>query len=148
MQKCLIALALFFVALSSQAQDMHQDDPGSALYSPPISPIPHWYEVRGGSWRVSLATIQELRLLIQGEIGNNKHFYPGGAVPRYAIQFRGETRDGHHVVRLVGACNAGDKFNWKLSDQFMQVHDGGKCYFEANYLLNDKQFSFRYHGYA
>lgn len=148
MRRYLIPLVVLLFALPSQAQDIQRGGPGSAMYIPPINPIPHWYEVRGGSWRVPLATVQELRLLIEGEIGRNKHFYPEGTVPRYAIQFRGETLDGRQVVRLVGACIAGENHEWKLSEQFIQMDDGGKCYFDADYRLDDRQLRFGYHGNA
>jgi hypothetical protein len=148
MPTCLLSLLGFLVALPAQAQDMLREGPGSAYYIPPINPLPHWYEVRGGSWRVPLSTVQELRTLIEGEIARNKYFYPEGTAPGYAIQFRGETLEGAQVVRLAGACNGLGKWAWRLSEQFNRVEDGGKCYFEADFRLEDRRLRFGYHGRA
>lgn len=142
------ALLVLLPALAAQAQDFRREPPGAAFYIPPINPVPHWYEVRGGSWRVPPGTLGELRSLIDKEIGRNKHFFPAGTAPRYAIQFRGETLEGRQLVRLVGACDALGKSEWRLSQQFIQVSDGGKCYFEADYRPDDKRLRFSYHGHA
>lgn len=148
MPRCLLSLLVLLVALPGQAQDMLRDGPGSAYYIPPINPLPHWYEVRGGSWRVPLSTVQELHALIQGEIARNKYFNPEGTTPRYAIQFRGETLEGAQVVRLSGACNGLVGSAWWLSERFHQVADGGKCYFEADFRPGDRRFRVSYHGHA
>lgn len=148
MFKYLALLAVFLVVLPAQAQDIRRDALGSTFYIPPINPVPNWYEVRGGSWRVPLATLQEVRAIIETEIGHNKAFDLEGTNPRYAIQFRGETVDGRQVVRLIGACNGLGKSDWKLSEHFVQVYDGGRCYFEADYRPDDRQFRFRYNGHA
>jgi len=144
----LMTVVCWSAPFPGQAQQTQRDGPVSALYIPPISPFPNWYEVRAGSWRVPLATLHELRIRIDAEIGRNKYFQREGMAASYAIQFRGETLEGHQVVRLVGACNAGERSEWKLSEQFIQVRDGGKCYFEADYRLQDRQFRLRYHGNA
>ncbi len=148
MFKYLALLAALLAMLPAQAQDVRRGTLGSSFYTPPINPIPNWYEVRGGTWRVPLATVQDLRVLIEAEISRNKDFDLEGTAPKYAIQFRGETVDGREVVRLFGACNGLGKSDWKLSEHFIQVFDGGRCYFEADYRRDDKQFRFRYNGRA
>ena len=147
--RILLAPILFILVwLSGHAQEIHGDKPVPTWTVPPINPIPHWYEVRGGSWRVSLATVQEMRTLIESEISRNKHFYPQDTTPKFVIQFRGETAGTRQIVRIVGACNGLGKNEWELSQQFSRVFDGGKCYFEADYQPSEKQFQFRYNGYA
>lgn len=37
---------------------------------------------------------------------------------------------------------------FELSEQFIQVADGGKCYFEADYRPDDRRLRLSYHGYA
>lgn len=144
-----IALALAaLTCLPAPAQDMLRDGPGSALYIPPISPIPHWYEVRGGSWRVPLETLQELVKLVVAEVGRNPNFNPEEPTSDYVVQFRGEQRDGRRLVRLAGSCRGFAGNGWMLSERFNDVADGGKCYFEADYDPADRQFRFSYHGHG
>lgn len=130
------------------AQDIVRDAPGSALYIPPINPIPHWYEVRGGSWPVPPDILQKMVKLVDAEIGRNKHFNPANPMSDYVVQFRGEQRNGRQIVRLAGGCRGFGENAWRLSERFDEVFDGGKCYFDAEYTPADGQFVFSYHGYA
>mgnify|MGYP003576551663 CR=1 FL=1 len=144
----LLLVLLPLAVLSVQAQDIKRDSPWSTFYIPPINPTPHWYEVRGGSWRVSPETLQAMTILVDAEIGRNKNFHPADRAPDYVVQFRGEERNGRRFVRLVGSCRGYDRNAWMLSERFNEVSDGGKCYFDADYDPADKLFRFRYHGYG
>ncbi|WP_036215968.1 hypothetical protein [Massilia sp. LC238] len=123
--------------------------PGTAAYAPPVSPLPNWYEVRAGAWQVPLETVREIRALVDARLSANELFGNKARIATYAIQFRGEARDGRRVVRLAGACNVHDTPPWQLSETFFNVNDGGKCYFDAEYDPLEKRLSrFDYHGYA
>lgn len=123
--------------------------PGAAAYAPPISPLPNWYEVRAGAWQLPLETMREIRVLIDARLSANRLFGDKSRIATYAIQFRGEFRDGRRLVRLAGACNVHDTPPWQLSETFFNVNDGGKCYFDAEYDPLEKRLSrFDYHGYA
>lgn len=123
--------------------------PGAAAYAPPISPLPNWYEVRVGAWQVPLETVREIWALVDARLSANKLFGNKARIATYAIQFRGEAKDGRRVVRLAGACDVHDTPPWQLSQTFFNVSDGGKCYFDAEYDPLEKRLSrFDYHGYA
>lgn len=131
------------------APDWSVRPPGAAAYLAPISPLPNWYEVRAGAWQVPLETVREIQALVEARIGANKLFGDKARIATYAIQFRGESRDGRRLVRLAGACNVHDTPRWQLSETFFNVNDGGKCYFDAEYDPLEKRLSrFDYHGYA
>ncbi|MCC2971874.1 hypothetical protein [Massilia sp. IC2-476] len=87
--------------------------------------------------------------LIDARLVSNKLFGDKARIAKYAIQFRGETREDRRVVRLAGACQVFDTPAWELSAQFMHVDDGGQCFFDAEYDPVEKRLSyFTYHGYA
>lgn len=143
---CLQAHAQFYRPSPGSAREK---PPGAAAYAPPVSPVPNWYLVRGGTWEVPLATVREMLPLVDAKIGSNKSFGDKARTAGYAIQFRGETRDGHPVVRLAGACSMETIPAWQLSSQFLNVQDGGTCFFDAEYDPESKRLShFNYHGYA
>jgi hypothetical protein len=65
----------------------------------------------------------------------------------YIIQYQGISSDGTRSVRLMGACDTHGTSERNLSEAFHAVFDGGKCYFDAAYDLDEKRFtSLRYHG--
>ncbi|MGG7606825.1 hypothetical protein [Massilia sp. BKSP1R2A-1] len=110
---------------------------------PPTSPMPHWYEVRGGGWQPSLETVQHIASLLKARLADNSRFNP--PKPDHAIQFRGEIVDGARIVRLFGMCSIGLGGPSALSDAFLEVRDGGRCVFDAEFDMAEqaiKHFSY------
>ena len=134
-----------------QAQGFQDDPPGWIQEKPvalPVSPLPHWYEVRDGQWQLPIETLRELALLIEAKLADNDKFNRKDRPARHAIQFRGEVPKGVPVIRLAGECDgeAGDRSS--LSAQFMDIRDGNTCGFDARYTPSEKRLSyFEYHGY-
>lgn len=104
------------------------------MFKPAINPLPHWYEVRGGAWRVPAAVVEEMAKRIKTE---------GGAFVRdtYIIQYQGVSAGGAESVRLKGACSLNATNERELSERFHQVLGGGKCYFDAAYDPAAKRFT-------
>ncbi len=122
--------------------------PESRVHDPSVSPVPHWFEVRRGSWQVPLETVQHMVSLIEARVGSNT-FFDKSRSAAYAIQFRGETRGDRQIVRIAGACSLGGFPAEELSAGFVRVFDGGKCNFDAEYDPLEKRLSaFQYHGYG
>ncbi|WP_288380038.1 hypothetical protein [uncultured Massilia sp.] len=96
-----------------------------------VSPMPTWYEVRGGTWQVPLTTLQRIAGLLKVRLAGNPDFDPPR--PDQAIQFRGETVDGQRIVRLYGYCAFGHADTAYLSETFLDVRDGWRCVFDAEY---------------
>lgn len=153
----MIAAAAILLAAPAHAQSFRIPSPAWAVnkspeepaYVLPASPVANWYEVRGGDWQLSLETVQEIRALIDARIGSNRHFSRPAGIAKYAIQFRGESRNGRPAVRLAGACRIYEVFLSQLTETFIDVHDGGECYFDAEYDPVEKRLrQFKYHGYG
>ena len=149
------SLVLAFTALAASplhAQHAATVPPGwiqeRPVPKPPkvVGPMPHWYEVRGGSWQVSLETLRQIATRLKPELDGNAYFNKPGA--EYAIQFRGDSAGGRRIVRLFGTCSTNYIPDSMLTDDFMVIYDGGKCNFEAEYDPAEDRLSFRYHGYA
>lgn len=112
---------------------------------PPISPLPHWYEVRGGTWQVPLETVQHMASLFDAKLASNENFQRAGG-DRF-FQFRGELLDNVRIIRLLGNCSQGSNSGASLSMAFLQIRDGGMCVFDAEYDPVQQRISyFRYYG--
>ncbi len=132
-----LLLACTSLATPVQAQDAGNAPPGWIQERPvpkppqPVSPMPRWYEVRGGAWQVPLETLQHIASTLEARLAGNKRFDP--LPPDHAIQFRGEIAAGVRIVRLFGYCSLGVIEPYSLSDAFLEVRDGGLCVFDADY---------------
>ncbi len=138
----LLRIALVFLAGASLVNAAHTQDggnfpPGWIHERPvpkppsPVSPMPHWYEVRGGAWQVPLPTLRHIAAVLKARLAGNRHF--ATLTPDHAFQFRGEIVAGKRLVRLFGYCAIGVDGPSRLSDAFMEVRDGGQCVFDADY---------------
>lgn len=129
-------------AAAGHAQTLDNAFPSWAL-KPAINPVPRWYEVRGGAWRVPADVVEEMATRIEIEVGSSVR----SRLDEYVIQYQGISSDGTRSVRLMGACDTHGTSERYLSEAFHVVFDGGKCYFDAAYDPDEKRFtSLRYHG--
>jgi hypothetical protein len=140
-----VAVSILTIALtyctSVYAQTSRAADPEWAL-KPAISLLPNWYEVRGGTWRVSKDIVEDMASRIKGELGS-AYAEPN----RYVIQYRGGSSGDSRSIRLSGACDTQGTNEREFSEKFFIVYDGGKCFFDATYDLKEKRFSyFAYHN--
>lgn len=127
--------------ISALAQTSQIASPSWVL-KPAINSLPNWYEVRGGAWRVPKNMVEEMDLRIRDEMGSAPVEFN-----KYVIQYQGESSGASHSIRLSGACDTLGKNEREFSEKFHTVYDGGKCFFDAMYEPEKKQFSyFAYHG--
>ena len=129
---------------AAQAEPLGDANP-AWLPKPAISPVPHWYEVRGGAWRVPAGVVEEMASGMKEEVDSSVRT----RLDTYVIQYQGVSTDGVRSVRLMGACDAHGTSERELSERFHIVFDGGKCFFDASYDPGKKRFtSLTYHGNA
>jgi hypothetical protein len=126
----------FAYCTSAFAQTLQNADPSWVL-KPAISPLPNWYEVRGGAWRVPKEIVEEMFSLIRAEMG-----FASAEFNKYVIQYQGESSGTSHLIRLSGACDTHGINEREFSERFHIVYDGGKCFFDATYDLKEKRFSY------
>lgn len=137
-----IAMTAVACASSSHAQTSENATP-SWLSKPAINPLPHWFEVRGGAWRVPAADVEEMASRIKAEVDASLR----ARLDTYIIQYQGESSGGAKLIRLMGACDIHGTSERDLSERFHIVFDGGKCFFDATYDPEEKRFtSLTYHG--
>ena len=137
-----ISMAAFACSSTGHAQTLNSANP-SWLLKPAISPLPNWYEVRGGTWRVSVDVVKQMASLVKAEVGSSVR----ARLDTYIIQYQGESSGNARSIRLMGACDVHGTSERALSERFYNVFDGGKCFFDATYDPEEKRFtSLTYHG--
>lgn len=140
-----IAIAALLACLASvwaQAQDV-----AGPAWTPPAAPIllKRWFEVRGGAWQVPDAMLGEMAAEMRKEAGAKV----AAKLHTYIVQYQGTLTNGVRAIRVAGACETLGMDEARLSQAFLIVHDGGKCFFDATYDPEQGRFTeFRYHGYA
>lgn len=129
---------------TSHAQILQDTSPAWSL-KPAINPVPNWYEVRGGAWRVPTEIVTQMASRIKTEVGASVL----ARLDTYVIQYQGVTAGATRAIRLMGACNKQGASERTFSDRFYVVFDGGTCYFDATYDPDEQRFtSLNYHGHA
>ena len=110
---------------------------------PAIDPLPDWYEVRGGAWRVPAGTVAHMAAALDTEVAASSR----ARRDSYTMQYQGESSGAARSIRVMGGCDIVGIDKRTLSDHFRIVADGGTCFFDAIYDPDAKRFtSLRYHG--
>ncbi len=103
-------------------------------------PANRWIEVDGGSWHPDSRTLSRLKQQI-------KSFVIAGAKAQgrklpewktFTFQYQGQGAPGGKYVFVNVFCI--DEPAWPLQKRFMQVTDGGTCFFNVNYNPATNQF--------
>lgn len=133
-----IGVAAGSAVLTAAAQRLDASGPDWIQEKPvvkpsPVSPLPHWYEVRGGEWPLPLDTLHRLATLMEAQLADNPRFKGKNGRAAHAIQFRAEIDGGKRIVRLEGDCEPDDETRLRLSLQFQGIRGGGRCVFHAAY---------------
>jgi hypothetical protein len=93
-----------------------------------------WLEVQGGSWNPSTALLSDVEAALRIAV-------PPAATGRgrlpdwrtYTFQYQGQSAaSGHRYVRVNAFCWARDNFP-DLTKEWVEVKDGGACFFSAKY---------------
>ncbi|MFK3736603.1 hypothetical protein [Massilia sp. TN1-12] len=141
-----VAIAALLLACLASVRAQAQDGAGPA-WTPPAAPIllKRWFEVRGGAWQVPDAMLSEIAAEMRKEAGATV----APKLHTYIVQYQGMLTNGVRVIRVAGACETLGMDETRLSQAFLNVRDGGKCFFDATYDPDQRRFTaFHYHGYA
>lgn len=99
-----------------------------------------WIEVDGGSWRPDSRTLSRLTRQIKSSVTAGA-IAQGRKLPQwktYTFQYQGRGEPGGKYVFVNAFCI--DEPAWPLATRFMQVTDGGTCFFNVNYNPATNQF--------
>jgi hypothetical protein len=122
MRRYMVPLSLVLVAAVAAA------DPGA------------WVEVGGGAWKPPVALLSEVEAALMTAI-------PPAAVGRgrppewhtYTFQYQGQTSlVGHRYVRINAFCDSRGNHP-DLANAWVEVFDGGACFFSAKYDVVKKR---------
>jgi hypothetical protein len=108
-----------------------------------------WVEVNGGSWHLDSALLGQIEGKLEATVASSAKTQRQtlSAWPNYSIQYQGKLVDGHRVVEIRGACHVSPGRD--LRSEFLDVVDGGPCYFALLYRIDSKRFSnVIFNGYA
>lgn len=107
-----------------------------------------WIEVQGGAWTVSAATLQAIQSgIVQFIETDNDPTSESGqrhieglnkSWSGYTVQYQGQQRHGKKFVFINAMCRSGA--GQALRKHFVQVRDGGACYFFLSYDPQKKKF--------
>ncbi|MDN4055486.1 hypothetical protein QPK32_20675 [Massilia sp. YIM B02763] len=142
----IIAIAALLLACHAPAGAQEQDGAGPA-WKPmmALNPLRRWFEVQGGAWQVPDAMLGDMAAEMRKEAGAQV----APKLHRYIVQYQGTVAQGVRAIRVSGACTISGVDEARLSQEFIIVHDGGKCFFDATYDPEGRRFTaFHYHGYA
>ncbi len=94
-----------------------------------------WYQVAGGTWKVSSATSIELMTSLSKAVSSSKT--PEGtrhrSINEFVVQYQGVHKKEQQLVQVSGACDTHRKPNGFFETEWLTVSDGGSCYFNAVY---------------
>jgi hypothetical protein len=111
--------------------------------------LPGWFEVKGGSWVVDDSAVTAMSQDIQSAVrtlagGGFKLFSPWA---RYTFQYQGQGSEGAPYVLVNAFCSSHSGTD--LTASFVEVFDGGACYFKVKYdPRTHKFFDLSVNGYA
>ena len=108
-----------------------------------------WVQVRGGSYTLDPAVLSHIRAALEATVTHSARVQKAELAPwqTYTLQYQPQVVDGHRVVRIDGACRVHPGAN--LQDSFLDVADGGPCYFTVTYSIELGKFSnVLFNGYA
>jgi hypothetical protein len=102
-----------------------------------------WIEVKGGDWSPSPEILGDIQKNLERYVRENANYYHRGPLKRwdsYVFQFQGRqtplTRRRFIFVNAVCNIDSGSD----LSARFIEVLDGGTCYFSLKYDPEKKEF--------
>ena len=98
-----------------------------------------WFPISGGTWTPDQVVVAQLQIALQPYVvaqASDQH-RKLQSWSSYWFQFQGRGNAGGKFIFINAFCSAPDAFAAK---QFLQVLDGGTCYFELKYNPKTKTF--------
>jgi hypothetical protein len=99
---------------------------------------PKWIEVDGGSWRLDPSVLSEVQVALRSALPTAD----GGKLRKrdaYTYQYQGKSSvRGNRYVFVNAFCSTGRDDN-QMRTEWVEVYDGGPCYFQIEYDLKAKQ---------
>jgi hypothetical protein len=100
--------------------------------------LPKWIEVEDGSWRLDPILLSEVQLALRSALPTAD----GGKLRKwdaYTYQYQGRSSVlGGRYVFVNAFCNTSRDDN-QMRTEWVEVYDGGNCYFQVEYDLKTKQ---------
>lgn len=98
-----------------------------------------WFPIAGGTWTPDQGAVAQLRAALQPYVvaqarDQRRKLQPWSS---YTFQFQGRGNAGGKFIFINAFCSAPDAYAAK---RFLQVLDGGTCYFELKYNPKTKTF--------
>ncbi len=114
------------------------------------SPGSHWIQVQGGTWAVPPTDVAQMAsLLPAAALKAKRGKKTEKEVSTYTVQFKGLGAPGRRVVELRGSCEVDGTSRAELQKNFLNVLDGGECYFDEVWDPTQRRFKFlRFNGVA
>ena len=99
-----------------------------------------WVEVNGGQWSPSAEVLADVKNTIIPSIIKNQKDYGRKLTLRnsYTFQYQGQIQNEIKVIRVNAFCS--NISNSKISEQWIQVKDGGSCYMGGVYEVKSQKF--------
>jgi hypothetical protein len=110
--------------------------------------FPRWpHEKVNGTWMLSRSAVDGLESNIPhiADIPFPNRAYKGSQIPhpeKYFRQYAGIVLGGHKIIYVNALCEtAGNKYETYWRERFVQVFDGGDCYWSVRYDPETGRFS-------
>jgi hypothetical protein len=97
-----------------------------------------WIEVNGGAWRLDPSVLSEVQAALRSALPTAD----GGKMRKwdaYTYQYQGKNSVlGNRYVFVNAFCSTSRDDN-QMRTEWVEVYDGGTCYFQVEYDLKTKQ---------
>ncbi len=101
-----------------------------------------WIEVKGGAWSPSPEILTDVQKNLERYVRENANYHNRGPLKRwdsYVFQFQGQrTLSKRNFIFINAMCDTDPGSD--LSVRFIEVYDGGTCYFNLKYDPEKKEF--------
>lgn len=117
------------------------------LFATAVVTVGSWFGIPGGSWNVGSAVLNSIHDGLEPFVkqqASNQHqvLRPW---PTYSFQYQGQTEAGRKIVFINAFCGSEPD----AQQHFVQVFDGGPCYFRVKYdPLRREFFELVFNGVA
>ena len=97
-------------------------------------PLKNWDQVAGGQWTVPKRVVAQAAEHVQNAADNSaKKGEHRQLVGEYMVQYQGIVVNGKHRVRLAGACRVPAGIAYRPRLYWLDIIDGRKCFYDAEY---------------
>jgi len=108
------------------------------LFAAAVVTVGSWFGIPGGSWSTSQAVLNNIRGGLEPFVKQQASTQHQALQPwsSYSFQYQGQTEAGRKIVFINAFCRSEPD----AQHHFVQVFDGGSCYFRVKYDPQRKKF--------